>query len=665
MEEIVKRIVKAFSEGELLRIGNRSYVNAFKYPESRFDVKDLAGDPPIGQVLTDPSKLFTDKYVVPPTCLIFKFNERIYGKKFTGEIAGGLTDFLPVIQSALDTLPPEGGTVFVKRGAYDVETDKRITIAKSHVHLLSDGAILSHVGAPAYSATFYVPYTTSVEDIVIEGFKIVNPELSANHYAGIYISAPPAGQVTRDVVIRDVWMEGDRTQLWLGAHGLYNKTDESVRIKRVWIENLKIIHSGAFENPLRPVYINGAEEIHFTDSYIMGRDAKTVPHDPAKPGGIAAVCRKLYMRNVVVDGAHHNNFEGMPDDSIIEGCVFRDSDDCIDVDGVQRLIVKGCMGCRSADFISPEPRTIGGVTYPSEDITVVGNYIEDCHLLGGSGSRRIVVSNNVGKARRFIESYGGFEDVIVEGNMLLLTEFGYWNLGNSPDKGIFIRGNRLKLLPEADGLLMLAVSNANDLIQDVYWEDNEIWFHTTASDLLFILGKYVNGVKYYTVRRFFMRGNVFRNCRRVSINTVSDHSDYYVWQNCNMSYLDGGGYEIRFNFYDTGEYGRMAQDAISMVADFDASIAGEQTKTIHNYVSLLPPRGEADFHAIASIRSAPSGWAGWVKAKPNPTAPYRDVDVTLVTTSTATGTVYVDIMLSEAYSQGYGYTEPRFPKWRR
>jgi len=110
-DEFVRRIVRAFVGRELLRIGNRSYLNAFRYPESRFDPKDLMPNggslrvmrgPDMLQPLSDPGKLFTDKYVIPPSSLIFQWAGRFYDKKWWGQVAGGLTDAATVIQSAID-----------------------------------------------------------------------------------------------------------------------------------------------------------------------------------------------------------------------------------------------------------------------------------------------------------------------------------------------------------------------------------------------------------------------------------------------------------------------------------------------------------------------------------------------------------------------------------
>ena len=133
-EEALRLIVKAFKPRELLKIGDRSYVNAFKYPESRFDSKDLTpnggslqvlkGD--MLQPLRDPSKTFTDQVLIPPSQLIFQLGGRIYSKsglpETAGRIAGGLTDARAVIQQALNVLDGIGGSAFLKNGVYELKS---------------------------------------------------------------------------------------------------------------------------------------------------------------------------------------------------------------------------------------------------------------------------------------------------------------------------------------------------------------------------------------------------------------------------------------------------------------------------------------------------------------------------------------------------------------
>ena len=124
LEEIANLIAKAFKEKELLKIGNRSYVNAFKSPESRFDVKDLR---PNGgsalksgmlQPLRDPAKIFTDQVIIPPGELVFLLDNKAYVKCGSpvraGWISGGLTDHAKVIQPAIGV----GKGTFIKTGVY-------------------------------------------------------------------------------------------------------------------------------------------------------------------------------------------------------------------------------------------------------------------------------------------------------------------------------------------------------------------------------------------------------------------------------------------------------------------------------------------------------------------------------------------------------------------
>lgn len=145
-DEVAKRVIRALKEKELLKIGNRSYVNAFKYPESRFDAKDLMTDggtpedPPIGQVLTDPGKLFTDKYIIPPSALEFILAGKYYTKWGTpekaGMIEGGLTDAATSIQSMLNALPG-GGQVFAKAATYLI--NRKVTFPYGNVKLEGEG----------------------------------------------------------------------------------------------------------------------------------------------------------------------------------------------------------------------------------------------------------------------------------------------------------------------------------------------------------------------------------------------------------------------------------------------------------------------------------------------------------------------------------------------
>jgi len=145
-EEALRLIVKAFKPKELLKIGDRSYVNAFKYPESRFDPKDLMPNGGSLQVLKedmlqplrDPSKTFTDQVLIPPSQLVFPLAGKYYRKSGlpddAGTVYGGLTDASTVIQSAINALT-NGGKIFIKAGTYIV-ADINVT---SNIELVGEG----------------------------------------------------------------------------------------------------------------------------------------------------------------------------------------------------------------------------------------------------------------------------------------------------------------------------------------------------------------------------------------------------------------------------------------------------------------------------------------------------------------------------------------------
>jgi hypothetical protein len=190
LEELIRRnpekalqlIVKAFKPRELLKIGNRSYVDAFKYPESRFDVKDLldggqVDNPSICQVLRDPGKLFTDQVLIPPDQLVFQLVGKYYSKsgmpETAGMIAGGLTDAVAVIQNAIDTVYSNGGgEIFVKKAEYGLS--KSLT-AKPFVRMRSDGAVLKRLG------NFIILNLTDANDFWIEGFTFDGNFINGSH----------------------------------------------------------------------------------------------------------------------------------------------------------------------------------------------------------------------------------------------------------------------------------------------------------------------------------------------------------------------------------------------------------------------------------------------------------------------------------------------------
>jgi len=177
-QEAMRLIVKAFNEKELLRVGNRSYINAFKYPESRFDLKDLMHNggslevlknPDMLQPLSDPGKLFTDKYVIPPSSLIFKWADKVYDKKWWGQVAGVLPDAATVIEQAINASPE--GVKFLKKGVYNIESLIDIG-GKDKLTLIGEGIDVTILKATSAFAGAILYGSSPVNDLTVMDMTI-------------------------------------------------------------------------------------------------------------------------------------------------------------------------------------------------------------------------------------------------------------------------------------------------------------------------------------------------------------------------------------------------------------------------------------------------------------------------------------------------------------
>jgi len=228
-DEVARLIVKAFKEKELLKVGNRSYLNAFKYPESRFDPKDLTPnggspqtlDPPLLQPLTDPSKLFTDKYVIPPSSLIFKWGDRVYDKRWWGGVYGGLTDASAVIQSALNALTPNRTwkEKVVLKGAFDIYRPIEVP---SYTVLQGGRLVGKTVRSTAMLLVDNKEYV-EIRDVIIDG--------NSNFYCGLALTKNTSHVLIDNCEFKDCY---DRN-LWMWDGGV-----AGARVKDVVVRNCRI-----------------------------------------------------------------------------------------------------------------------------------------------------------------------------------------------------------------------------------------------------------------------------------------------------------------------------------------------------------------------------------------------------------------------------------------
>jgi len=211
-QEAMRLIAKAFKSRELLKLGNRSYVNAFKYPDSRFDVQDL--DCPDGLHYYDGGlrdfrepfgSLERSAFITPPEQLVFKYGGVPYRKsglpESAGQIASGENNST-VINDALNTLTAE-------------------RTWKEKVLLKGNFTINDVIKVPSYTALEIQGKLTladGVNDNMIENSDLTNGN--------------------EQIEIRGGILDGNKVHQTSG-HGIYFKGVTDVLVKNVAVKNVK------------------------------------------------------------------------------------------------------------------------------------------------------------------------------------------------------------------------------------------------------------------------------------------------------------------------------------------------------------------------------------------------------------------------------------------
>ena len=576
------------------------------------------------------------------------------GKNGAVEISG--TEPAEVIQYAVDKVNlAGGGTVFIKAGEYYFPYGKRVYI-KDNIAIKGEGR---STRIYSESQTFAINSVKNVKisDLYIAPYGLAEEAKDTgtpyDAVAGIGVGGTDTNP-SMDIVIENVVVEGERAWIHIGP---WSKDTDTPVVYDFVLKNSILRKKGDSAYPVGNMVLNYVERAWIHDNYFSSRDWRTVPHNPAKPWSIfMAVTRYVKFTNNIIDGSHHNNIAGGKNYyTFYIGNTFRHSDDCIDTNDSHYQFVIGNMCEDNGNFASFEGT--------SSNIVVEGNIVRNISsLFVHSDARKVIIRGNTGDTLGLLEQGSPYylEDAIIEGNDI--TVRGRALIVNLTQLvRVKIINNTFKL---ADLRIWIGKPDAQAI--DVEIAGNTFIGSTTTDDIQFFLASYDagTGTKYYWARHVRIHDNVFRNTRHVYFTMFPD-SEVYVWNNINLGYLDGGNYQTRMTDPSVSGYILLAQSNVRMTVSFDASVLGSQTQTVSNYLNMMPKLGQENYVALASIRSAPSGWAGYVMARPNPTNPQHQVDVTLVTTQTATGTVEVEVVLMEAEPQIYGYTQPASPRWKR
>lgn len=302
-EEFIKRnpseaarlISKAFKPEELLKVGNRSYSDAYKYPESRFDPGDLGenrfdfgdGPPDMLQPHVDPLKLLTDKYMIPPSQMIFKSGGLTYRKEEWGQIAGGITEPATVTNAAIQALPVTGGQVFMKRGFYLMNTK---TVIDRAVHLIGEGAGIWTAGTENIT---YLQLAEDVNDHLIE----VDPDhrITTVRIAHMTLNGDSGHQTAGHLInVDDALGASITADIYFDHLIVYNAKEAGLRISGSW--NYWITNNMFEYNQIIGIDLIVGYQFYLAHNFVLGN------------GGFAGILIRHGVRSVeIIGGVIRNN----------------------------------------------------------------------------------------------------------------------------------------------------------------------------------------------------------------------------------------------------------------------------------------------------------------------------------------------------------------------
>ena len=302
LQEASRFISSLYKPHELLKIGNRSYVNGYKYPESRFDLNELLPRfPPSFAMMAkiggmeDTRQPFggprdRGAFLMPPSQLVFKLDGITYRKSGIPEIAGhtvGDADSATVLNAGIQALPRHGGQMFMKRGFY-LMTAK--TVIDRAVHLIGEGAGIW--GAGDESVTF-LQLDDNVNDHMIE----VAPDyrITTARIAHMTFNGNSAGQTSGHIInVDDALGASITADIYFDHLIVYNAKEDGLRVDGSW--NYWITNNMFEYNQSIGIDLVVGYQFYLAHNFVLGN------------GGFAGILIRHGVYNVeIIGGVIRNN----------------------------------------------------------------------------------------------------------------------------------------------------------------------------------------------------------------------------------------------------------------------------------------------------------------------------------------------------------------------
>jgi hypothetical protein len=205
------KVIENLTSRELLKIGNRTFLNAVKYPEYFFD--GVSSNDML-QPLRDPAKLFSDQTIVEADYIIFQIGGNYFAKNgLTGQIEySGLTDPVDVLQGIHDGFPMDTAVINTYFKPALFLSNKRLTVKNNRMRFLGAGTPHYYYGAGAWTSDgryYYKGYANLLFGIdayqPIDGYNVIFGNNTARASPSVALYVDLSNTIYPN---KDIWTQG-------------------------------------------------------------------------------------------------------------------------------------------------------------------------------------------------------------------------------------------------------------------------------------------------------------------------------------------------------------------------------------------------------------------------------------------------------------------------
>jgi hypothetical protein len=305
-------------------------------------------------------------------------------------------DDVPTIHEAIDSLPPEGGTVYVRAGTYEVSG--AVHIYRSNVTIQGEQGTRVRLGDHVNQPVFLVGDDEPVPTVTIENVKICCIEIDGNKNA-----QDQEGDITRPWIMNNGIDVRKVDGLWISEIDVHDARSGGVVVS-FDCSRISILESMFHGNLFDGIALYASEDIHVSDFFCYDNAAAGLSLD--NDLRLVSFCNGLIRNNGTVGifarDSEDLSFHGLTVCcNLSDGC-FLSHQDTIPDTGVRRLYFEGCSFLNNGRYglwlASPESESPNNVVvaclfsgncsgameiHPEGALYQEGNVFQACSGVGG------------------------------------------------------------------------------------------------------------------------------------------------------------------------------------------------------------------------------------------------------------------------------------------